>query len=289
MPAPSPLPAGRALLLAVTLCVAAGCAGPADVDDRVAGPEAGGVPALPAGIEPRVRELLDELTASRSTRTKQRFQVVETRDVRDPHGRRIQYHHRFAGSRVLPDRLALEMRGDLHHTRLWQNPDQLVVLDQTTATYRELPLDSTPAEIMAAFGGGERPSPLRHFLHPDPVVSFLDGVVSAQYLGLRDEYDQPHHHLLLSTETVDRQLWIETGRETRITKFVEAYRTDPGLPRYTLTLEIATEVDLIPESLFEFEPPEGARPAEDEPPAGDAAAGEDTPGDDTAPGDGADA
>jgi len=65
------------------------------------------------------------------------------------------------------------------------------------------------------------------------------------------------HHILLSGPNLSMQLWIEKGDKPMPRRSLLTFKHGEGLPRHELFLKW-TAKDSFDESLFEFEPPEGA-------------------------------
>ena len=72
----------------------------------------------------------------------------------------------------------------------------------------------------------------------------------------------PCHHLSFEQATIDWQLWIDAGPEPLPRKLVIAYKTEDEVPQYSVTFRKWNLEASVPEELFRFEPPEGARRVE---------------------------
>ena len=72
----------------------------------------------------------------------------------------------------------------------------------------------------------------------------------------------PCHHLSFQQETIDWQLWIDAGPQPLPRKLVIAYKTEDDVPQYEVTIRKWNLAADVPDALFEFEPPPGAKKVE---------------------------
>jgi len=68
-----------------------------------------------------------------------------------------------------------------------------------------------------------------------------------------------YHHLLLSTDAVDVQLWVAEGESPEIHKLVITYTDLPGEPQYRALLRDWDFTPAIDAAMFTFTPPADAR------------------------------
>jgi len=214
---------------------------------------------LPIGIDERTQKLLGHLESAFDARINVRFQFVETVDVTDEHGRKVQYSHRRVGSLARPQRIKLDVDGDLQKLSVWKDTETITVLDRASNTYRVFRDDVSLSHLSELLDlPGAPPLPLHFYLADSPAADLMEGVVTGEYLGEHMVGEALCDHIVLSTPTRDKQLWIEKEGRRRPIKLIETFRALPGQPQYAMQLEISTLVDSLPDSLFEFTAPEGA-------------------------------
>jgi hypothetical protein len=69
-------------------------------------------------------------------------------------------------------------------------------------------------------------------------------------------------HLSFEQATIDWQLCIDAGKDPVPRKLVIAYKTEDEVPQYTVTIRKWNLEAKVPDELFRFEPPAGARRVE---------------------------
>lgn len=102
------------------------------------------------------------------------------------------------------------------------------------------------------------PMPLRDFLAGNSAEILTDGIESAAYVEESVLGDQRYDHLAFRNDQVDFQVWIAQGDQPLPKRIVISYRHARGQPQFWAQfLEWDLSPD-VPDSLFEFKPPEGA-------------------------------
>jgi hypothetical protein len=101
--------------------------------------------------------------------------------------------------------------------------------------------------------------PLADLLYSDPYAVLMPGVTYGRYLGIHQAAGVACHHLAFSQETIEWQIWIDGGEKPLPRKLVISYVQEPGEPQYSATIRRWTLDAEVPEGLFTFEAPEGAR------------------------------
>ena len=104
--------------------------------------------------------------------------------------------------------------------------------------------------------------PLADFLYSDVYDRLMGSVQRGVYLGIHDVAGIPCHHLSFQQETIDWQLWIDAGPQPLPRKLVIAYKTEDEVPQYEVTIRKWNLAAEVPDALFEFQPPPGAREVE---------------------------
>jgi hypothetical protein len=66
------------------------------------------------------------------------------------------------------------------------------------------------------------------------------------------------HHLAFSQETIDWQIWVQSGPKPLLRKLVITYKTEPGWPQYTARFSQWNLGPRLSQRFFEFKPPAGA-------------------------------
>jgi len=104
--------------------------------------------------------------------------------------------------------------------------------------------------------------PLADFLYADVYDRMMGQVQRGVYLGIHEAAGVPCHHLSFEQATIDWQLWIDAGGDPLPRKLVITYKTEDEVPQYSVTIRKWNLEATLPEALFRFAPPEGAKRVE---------------------------
>jgi len=211
-------------------------------------------------VEPRVEDLVrkmsDLLVSSKAF-------ALEAEEVYDetPEGLpRTQLTSRRHVALRRPDRLAGATAGDAINRSYWYDGKTVTVLDDPHNVYVRM---DVPPNIDGAMDTAlERTGmviPLADFLYSNVYDRLMGSVERGVYLGIHEVAGIPCHHLAFQQETIDWQLWIDAGPKPLPRKLVIAYKTEDEVPQYQVTIRKWNLVAEVPDGLFEFEPPPGAK------------------------------
>ena len=100
-------------------------------------------------------------------------------------------------------------------------------------------------------------APLAELVSPDVSASVKKNLTRALHLGPSMVAGHETHHLLLSNDYADFQMWIDSGDEPVLRRVVITYREERGEPQFRAHF---VKWDFSPDTtgLFDFEPPEDA-------------------------------
>ncbi|HXJ78748.1 MAG TPA: DUF2092 domain-containing protein [Candidatus Methylomirabilis sp.] len=162
-----------------------------------------------------------------------------------------------------PDRLAGTTAGDAVNRSVWYDGKTMSVLDDAQNVYVRMDVPPTiDAAIDTALDRTGMVIPLADFLYSDVYDRLMGSVHRGVYLGIHDVAGIPCHHLSFEQETIDWQLWIDAGLQPLPRKLVIAYKTEDGVPQYEVTIRKWNLAAQVPEEMFQFQPPAGARKVE---------------------------
>ncbi len=162
-----------------------------------------------------------------------------------------------------PGRLAGDAAGDAVNRSFWYDGKTFWALDkeQNVWTSGAVP-DTIDGALDWVFETTGTVVPLADFLYADPYARLMEGVQRGVYLGVHEAAGVPCHHLSFEQATIDWQLWIDAGTEPVPRKLVIAYKTEDEVPQYAVTIRKWNLEARLPDELFRFEPPAGARRVE---------------------------
>jgi hypothetical protein len=159
-----------------------------------------------------------------------------------------------------PNHVAADATGDTLNRASWYDGRTVTVLDKEHNVYATI---DAPATIDATFEKLEDEYgvvlPLADLLLADPYAALTEGVTYGRYLGIHQAAGVPCHHLAFSQPTIEWQIWIDAGDKPLPRKLVISYVDEAGEPQYSAVIRRWTLDAPVPEGLFTFEPPEGAR------------------------------
>ena len=209
-------------------------------------------------IDPRAEEIL-KATADYMKAAKE-FTVHAEITVDDslPTGQSIQYAASLDAAIKRPNRLRTVYRGDMRNTSAWYDGKTYTRLNSDRNLYASWKAPSSVDGLIDKLNEklGVR-IPLSSLFYSNPYKVWEEGIQSTVYAGLHLAGGTPCHHLLLSQEDIDVQVWIEEGSQLVVRKVVLTYKNVPGAPQFTALLSDWDFSPRLPELLFSFVPPEG--------------------------------
>ena len=184
-------------------------------------------------------------------------------EVMLPSGQSIQLFRTFDARLNRPDHLRLELWDDRGHRRIFYDGNHLNIhlLDQNVfgAIAVTGSIDEMTTRIRENTGFD---IPFADLLSNDLYARYTKSGVSGTYIGLHYLKGKQYHHLLMSNDDVDYQMWVPDVAEPLPAKVVVTYKRKPGAPRFSAEF---IEWDLSPyqpDLMFEFNPPVDAEEIE---------------------------
>lgn len=187
------------------------------------------------------------------------FKAMVFYDVIQEDGRRLQFEKHGTVFLQRPDRLFADISlDDNRHRQIWYDGKALGIAELTKKIHTRL---SAPATIDATLDMLENlfkdPMPMADLLYSDltplSALAFEADVVGDSLVNGR-----MCRHLAFRGETVDWQLWVETGEKPFIRKLVVSYREQPGTPQYAALIDDWETPESFGKDLFTFITPEGS-------------------------------
>jgi hypothetical protein len=235
---------------------------PATDQSRAPAPiiEAVDAPDAPTRIlDPRADEILRAMATLHSTTKSFAFEAEERFDeIPSGQPRTLLTNVR----RVViqrPNRLAADAEGDTLSRSVWFDGQTFSVYDRAQNVYAGIP---TPGSIDTALDTltdkYAMAVPLADLLYADPYAILTEDVTYSKYLGLHRAAGVLSHHLVFAQPTIEWQIWIDAGEQPLVRQLAISYVREPGEPQYVAVLTKWKLSPSVPESIFRFEPPEGA-------------------------------
>ncbi len=218
-----------------------------------------GVPAPRATAQDAVtvdgllKAMTDTLTGAKSIT----LHVEKTFDDILMTGHKVQYSGAIDIALRRPDRLYVSYGDDFASREVWFDGAQFVLQDHTARVHGQLPAEGTVDATLDALAEKYNVvMPLAGLLGDDVQQLIDENLHSGLYIGFSDVEGVPAHHLLLSSDAADWQIWIDAGETPLPLKIVVTDITEPGEPQQTFLFTDWNLAADLPESMFTPEIPE---------------------------------
>jgi hypothetical protein len=214
-------------------------------------------------IEPRVQELMRRMSDRLAQVPALALEAEEVYDDVPADRPRTQLTSVRRVAMRRPDRLVADAAGDAQNRALWYDGKTASSLDREQNVWTS---GAVPPTVDGAldwvFDQTGTVVPLADFLYADVYDRMMSEVQRGVYLGVHEAAGVPCHHLSFEQATIDWQIWIDAGPEPLPRKLVIAYKTEDEVPQYSVTIRKWNVKADLPEALFRFVPPSGAKRVE---------------------------
>jgi hypothetical protein len=211
-------------------------------------------------IEPRVQELMRRMSDRLAQVPALALEAEEVYDDVPADRPRTQLTSVRRVAMRRPDRLVSDAAGDAQNRALWYDGRTASSLDREQNVWTS---GAVPPTVDGAldwvFDQTGTVIPLADFLYADVYDRMMGQVQRGVYLGVHEAAGVPCHHLSFEQATIDWQLWIDAGPDPLPRKLVIAYKTEDEVPQYSVTIRKWNVKADLPEALFHFTPPAGAK------------------------------
>ena len=159
-----------------------------------------------------------------------------------------------------PDRLAGDASGDARNGSFWFDGKTFSAIDREQNVWAAgLVPPTIDGALDWVFDQTGTVVPLADFVYSDGYDRLMGDVQRGVYLGIHDVAGVPCHHLSFEQATIDWQLWIDAGADPLPRKLVITYKTEDEVPQYSVTIRKWNLAAQLPDGLFRFSPPAGAK------------------------------
>jgi len=174
-------------------------------------------------------------------------------------GQKVQYSGAIDIALRRPDRIYVSYGDTFASREVWFDGSQFVLQDHKARVHGQLPAAGTVDATLDAIAEKYNVvMPLAGLFGDDVKQVMEENLSGGLYIGLDDVEDVPAHHLLLSSDSSDWQIWIDAGETPLPLKIVVTDITQPGEPQKSF---VFTDWDLaadLPDSDFTPEIPENS-------------------------------
>ncbi|MBN1346422.1 MAG: DUF2092 domain-containing protein [Phycisphaerae bacterium] len=162
-----------------------------------------------------------------------------------------------------PNAVVADAKGDEIDKRVWYDGKTLTVLDRASNLYSRIEtpgtIDATLDMLHKRYG---MTLPLADLFYADVFGSHADRIGRGTYVGEHKVGPHTCHHLAFSKESIDWEIWIQTGDRPWPRKLAIHYKNETSEPRYTATIERWNPSPAFEKDLFTFKAPDGAQQIE---------------------------
>ena len=212
-----------------------------------------------AAVEPAAREVVRR--ACEYLRSLDRFSVAAeiSYDEVLAAGYKLQYSR--AGRLLVerPDRFRFDSESDKGYRTVWYDGESLTIYDEDLNVYATFEAPDTIDATLDLLADRGIAMPLDDLLYSEPCAGLGEHVESGYYVGLNYLDGAFYHQVLLATDAVDVQLWVEDDETALIRKIVISYGEEPGEPQFIAVLRDWDAAPAPAPANFVFTPPVGAQ------------------------------
>ena len=239
----------RFLLAAACFCAALPVFADEQTPDATPGPD----------IDRRSERVL--LDACGYLRSAGRFSVNVEASYEDvlTSGTRVEYNRQASVVLERPDHLRIDSESDKGRRSIYYDGKNLTIYHPDEGVYAVF---AAPPGIDAMIDAVEARGvamPASDLLRNRPCEALGDHLRTGIYAGRHYLDGDWYHHLLLSADAVDAQLWVAAGEAPEIHRLVITYTELPGTPQYRALLRDWNFAPAIDATTFTFTPPADAR------------------------------
>jgi hypothetical protein len=215
--------------------------------------------ASAAAVEPGAREVVRR--ACQYLRSLERFSVAAEIGYDEvlTAGYKLQYSRMGRLLVERPNRFRFESESDKGYRTFWYDGESLTIYDENLNVYAVFDAPDTIDATIDLIADRGIVMPLDDLLYSEPCAGLGEHVQSGYYVGLDYADGDFHHHVLLATDVVDVQLWVEDDDTPLIRKVVITYGEEPGEPQFIAVLRDWDAAPARTPADFVFTPPAGAK------------------------------
>jgi hypothetical protein len=172
-------------------------------------------------------------------------------------GTRVEYNRQARVVLERPDHLRIDSESDKGPRSFYYDAKTVTLYHSDEGIYAVLAAPPTIDAVVDAVEANGVSMPASDLLLSHPCQALGEHLQTGVYAGRHYLDGNWYHHLLLSTDAVDVQLWVGMGEVPEIHKLVITYTDLPDEPRYSALLRDWNFDPAIDGSTFTFTPPAG--------------------------------
>lgn len=159
-----------------------------------------------------------------------------------------------------PDKMLVNTHGYKGHRQFMYNGTQLAYYSYDENNYGIIPAPNTIIKTIDSLHDMyDIDFPAADFFYPAFTDDLLENVDTLLYLGQATIDGKEYAQILASNQNTTYQFWISLDAYILPAKFVITYKNKPGNPQYEATFSDWIINPDLPDAMFDFQPPPGAR------------------------------
>lgn len=214
-------------------------------------------------IEPGAAAVLQRMSNALTRSQQFTFRAQTIREYSGESGTIYHFYHNIAVAVRRPDRLHLDISGDLMQLGVWYDGQTFTILDSEKKTYSRTdaprPIDALLNAVTQRTGVE---IPLSDFVVANPYAALTENAARGMDLGMSTIGGVPCHHLAFSREGLGWEIWIEDGDRPVPRRFIITDTRSETTPRFIAELSDWNLAAELSDATFVFSPPAGARQVE---------------------------
>jgi hypothetical protein len=214
-------------------------------------------------VDPKADEVLKKMGATLAAAKDLSFAAHAIVDQAQADGQKVQYARNQKVQLRRPDRLAVDVTGDVEQLQFRYDGKQIALYNPATNSWgaAKAPgsIEDTLDMLARQYG---MVMPLADLAFSDPYKCLTEHVSRGEYVGMGYVFDTKCHHLAFRQPSVDWQIWIEEGERALPRKIVITQKDMPAHPQYTAFLSDWNLSAKVDDAAFTLKPPADAKKVE---------------------------
>jgi hypothetical protein len=213
---------------------------------------------MPA-LEPVATKALRIMSDQLRTATSLSFTASIMREEPGTNGQMLDFFKHITVQMQRPDKMRLEVRSDTSDVTLWYDGKNVTLMPATAQMYTTIPAPPTIDQTLAMLKDKlQAHTQLIPFLSSDPYAVLVDGLRSANEIGIVKVGNEQLLHLAFTEPDADWQLWLTGPNQVLPHRVAVIYKNIAGQPRVNIEFSNWRLNPEIPRDAFVFSKPQGA-------------------------------
>lgn len=211
-------------------------------------------------IDPKAAQVLKEMSDYLGNLNQLAFRSTNSIDLVLKAGHKITLFSSSKSWLKRPDRLMSDRLGENDHLRLTYDGQTVTLLHLDTNHYAQQEFDGDLYEVLDHLRDNlEIELPAADLLYPDTYEALMETAEAGTYVGTAELDGVLCHHLAFRAVDVDWQLWVEVGQPPLPRRYTIVSKWITGSPEFTVQFEEWEFPTTLPDSMFQFNAPQGAK------------------------------